>query len=98
MLSLKLSLFQLFQYQKLTKQNFLLSPLRVRKSDINYRYREEMTLYRTIKKRSKELMQKIKQRRLKKITLQGAIKKSNIAIEILEKKNNNNIFAFWGHQ
>ena len=43
-------------------------------------------------------MQKIKQRRLKKITLQGTLKKFNIAIEILEKKNNNNIFAFWGHQ
>ena len=38
-----------------------------------------------IKRWSKELMQKIKQRQLKAITLQGVIEKSNIAFTILKK-------------
>ena len=46
----------------------------MRKSD-NYRYREEMTLEKTIKKRNKELMQKIKQRRLKNDNFTGSNKK-----------------------
>ena len=49
-----------------------------------------ITLWRSIKKRSKELIPKVKYKILRAITLhdRSNIEKANIVITILEKKNN----------
>ena len=55
---------------------------------------------RVIKKRSKELIPKIKQRRLRAITLQEPIEKNPIMLSQYRRKIDNWIayFAFWKHQ
>ena len=88
----------------LAKSNviFSLPPLRARKSD-NYRYRDSLKSdnfrERTIKKTSKELIQKRMQRGLRVITLQGAIKKSPILLSQYWKNewlDGNIIISYFG--
>ena len=83
-----LSNFSIVFFLLIYKDNFLQSPLKVRKSD-NNRYRDiwESDKYRESNK-EKHLIDRYQRRSkegIRAITLQGALKKYNIAIAILEK-------------
>ena len=76
-------MFTLFKRKRKLNENLSLSPLRARKSD-SYSYRNswksEVTLGRKIKKRSKDMLPKTKQRRIRVITLQEAIENCPILL------------------